>query len=111
LGSRTGNQLFQHALASGRLLASKHVKRRVPGLLRAQAPSAHTTSGVANVVFSFSDLKYFFECRYQFKLRVLYASTRQSMRPLLRQVASRRAGRSDARAIRGDVADAAEVRG
>ncbi len=28
--------------------------------------------GVANVVFSFSDLKYFFECPYQFKLRILY---------------------------------------
>lgn len=28
--------------------------------------------GVSNVVFSFSDLKYFFECPYQFKLRILY---------------------------------------
>ena len=27
---------------------------------------------MANVVFSFSDLKYFFECPYQFKLRILY---------------------------------------
>jgi DNA helicase-2/ATP-dependent DNA helicase PcrA len=28
--------------------------------------------GVENVVFSFSDVKYFFECPYQFKLRILY---------------------------------------
>jgi DNA helicase-2/ATP-dependent DNA helicase PcrA len=27
---------------------------------------------VANVTLSFSDLKYFFECPYQFKLRILY---------------------------------------
>jgi DNA helicase-2/ATP-dependent DNA helicase PcrA len=27
---------------------------------------------VSNVVLSFSDLKYFFECPYQFKLRILY---------------------------------------
>jgi DNA helicase-2/ATP-dependent DNA helicase PcrA len=29
-------------------------------------------AGIANVVLSFSDLKYYFECPYQFKLRVLY---------------------------------------
>lgn len=44
------------------VLASKYVKRRAP----------KPRTGVSNVVFSFSDLKYFFECPYQFKLRVLY---------------------------------------
>jgi len=29
-------------------------------------------ASVANVALSFSDLKYFFECPYQFKLRILY---------------------------------------
>ena len=34
--------------------------------------AAQPKAGVANVTLSFSDLKYFFECPYQFKLRVLY---------------------------------------
>jgi DNA helicase-2/ATP-dependent DNA helicase PcrA len=65
---------------------------------------------VANVVFSFSDLKYFFECPYQFKLRILYGFNApihealgygKSLHDALAEV--------HARAIRGDVADAAEV--
>lgn len=54
------------------VLVSKYVKRRAADYTgRAHLPPQPRT-GVANVVFSFSDLKYFFECPYQFKLRVLY---------------------------------------
>jgi DNA helicase-2/ATP-dependent DNA helicase PcrA len=67
---------------------------------------------VSNVVFSFSDLKYFFECPYQFKLRVLYG-----FNPPIREELG--FGRSlhnalaevHARAIRGDYATDADVPG
>lgn len=51
---------------------SRFVSRRSPDYSgRAHLEPAHRR-GVENVVFSFSDLKYFFECPYQFKLRILY---------------------------------------
>jgi DNA helicase-2/ATP-dependent DNA helicase PcrA len=59
---------------------------------------------------SFSDLKYFFECPYQFKLRILYGFNApihealgygKSLHDALAEV--------HARAIRGDVADVGEV--
>ena len=54
------------------VLASKFVKRRPPDYVaRPHLPPAAKAS-VANVTLSFSDLKYFFECPYQFKLRILY---------------------------------------
>ena len=65
---------------------------------------------IANVVFSFSDLKYFFECPYQFKLRVFYGFNvpihealgyGKSLHDALAEV--------HARAIQGDIADDAEV--
>ena len=92
------------------ILASKYVKRRVPDYSRASACTAEPRAGVANVVFSFSDLKYFFECPYQFKLRILYGFNApihealgygKSLHDALAEV--------HARAIRGDVADACEV--
>lgn len=52
--------------------ASKWVKRRPPDYSQRERRSPEPRAGVSNVVFSFSDLKYFFECPYQFKLRVLY---------------------------------------
>lgn len=54
------------------VLASKWVKRRPPDYSARPRLAPTPRSGVANVVFSFSDLKYYFECPYQFKLRVLY---------------------------------------
>lgn len=54
------------------VLASKHVKRRLPDYAARRRMKPTPRAGVANVVFSFSDLKYFFECPYHFKLRVLY---------------------------------------
>ena len=81
-----------------------------PTTRRAKRLHADAARGVANVVFSFSDLKYFFECPYQFKLRILYGFNApihealgygKSLHDALAEV--------HARAIRGDVADAAEV--
>jgi DNA helicase-2/ATP-dependent DNA helicase PcrA len=67
--------------------------------------------GVSNVVFSFSDLKYFFECPYQFKLRILYGFNApihealgygRSLHNALAEV--------HARAVLGDYASDSEVR-
>ncbi|MEZ5531606.1 MAG: ATP-dependent DNA helicase [Steroidobacteraceae bacterium] len=106
-----GNQLFQRSSQFwDDILVSKYVKRKpVDYTARRRLPSA-PRAGVANVVFSFSDLKYFFECPYQFKLRVLYGFNApihealgygKSLHDALAEV--------HARAIHGDVADAKEV--
>jgi DNA helicase-2/ATP-dependent DNA helicase PcrA len=54
------------------ILASKYVKRRAPDYTSRPRLPPQPRSAVANVTLSFSDLKYFFECPYQFKLRILY---------------------------------------
>jgi DNA helicase-2/ATP-dependent DNA helicase PcrA len=54
------------------VLASKYVKRRSPDYRTRKRLEPRPKSSVANVTLSFSDLKYFFECPYQFKLRILY---------------------------------------
>ncbi|MGC3958060.1 MAG: ATP-dependent DNA helicase [Verrucomicrobiota bacterium] len=54
------------------VLASKYVKRKVQDYATRLHLKATPRQGVSNVVFTFSDLKYLFECPYQFKLRVLY---------------------------------------
>ena len=54
------------------VLASKYVKRRPPDYSARKRLGPRAKSSVANVTLSFSDLKYFFECPYQFKLRILY---------------------------------------
>jgi len=92
------------------ILASKYVKRRRPDYSSRRRLPPQARAGVANVVFSFSDLKYFFECPYQFKLRILYGFNApihealgygKSLHDALAEV--------HARALRGDVADASEV--
>ncbi|HVJ27651.1 MAG TPA: ATP-dependent DNA helicase [Vicinamibacterales bacterium] len=92
------------------VLVSKHVKRRASDYSTRKRLQPSPRAGVANVVFSFSDLKYFFECPYQFKLRVLYGFNApihealgygKSLHDALAEV--------HARAIRGDVADGSEV--
>lgn len=92
------------------VLASKYVKRRPPDYSSRRRLPPSPRAGVANVVFSFSDLKYFFECPYQFKLRVLYGFNApihealgygKSLHDALAEVHTR--------ALRGDVADATEV--
>ena len=110
-GPVPGNQLFQKRSPFwDDILISKYVKRKASDYsTRRHLPPA-PRAGVTNVVFSFSDLKYFFECPYQFKLRVLYGFNApihealgygKSPHDALAEV--------HARAIRGDVADEAEV--
>lgn len=92
------------------ILVSKFVKRRrydYSGRAR-MAPQARAS--IANVTLSFSELKYFFECPYQFKLRILYGFNApihealgygKSLHDALAEV--------HARAMRGDVPDLSEV--
>jgi DNA helicase II / ATP-dependent DNA helicase PcrA len=54
------------------VLASKYVKRRRQDYVGWKRLAPSPPASVANVVLSFSDMKYFFECPYQFKLRILY---------------------------------------
>jgi DNA helicase-2/ATP-dependent DNA helicase PcrA len=54
------------------VLASKYVKRRSQNYSERKRLDPTPRASVANVVLSFSDMKYFFECPYQFKLRILY---------------------------------------
>ena len=92
------------------VLVSKHVKRRKPDYSRRKRLTPTPRKSIANVVFSFSDLKYFFECPYQFKLRILYGFNApihealgygKSLHDALAEV--------HARAIHGDITDDAEV--
>jgi len=54
------------------VLASKFVKRRRQDYAERKRLEPSPKASVANITLSFSDLKYFFECPYQFKLRILY---------------------------------------
>ena len=92
------------------VLVSKHVKRRPPDYSRRKRLPPAPRASITNVVFSFSNLKYFFECPYQFKLRVLYGFNApihealgygKSLHDALAEV--------HARAIHGDIADDTEV--
>lgn len=64
------------------VLASKWVKRRKPSYEKRKRATPEPRAAVANVEFSFSDLKYLFECGYQFKLRVLYGFNSPIARPM-----------------------------
>ncbi len=54
------------------VLSSRYVLRQRQDYTTREKLEPTPRSGVSNVNFSFSDLKYFFECPYMFKLRVLY---------------------------------------
>ncbi len=93
------------------VLVSKFVKRRRPEYSARRRVAPTPRKGVSNVVFSFSDLKYFFECPYQFKLRILYGFNApihealgygRSLHNALAEV--------HARAVRGDYAAETEAR-
>lgn len=58
------------------ILASKFVKRRPTEISGRRHAQPEQRASVSDVVLSFSDLKYFFECPYQFKLRILYGFNR-----------------------------------
>ena len=64
------------------VLVSKWVKRRQPSYAQRDRMKAKPRATVANVEFSFTDLKYLFECGYQFKLRVLYGFNGPIVAPL-----------------------------
>lgn len=68
-----GNKMAQHPSEFfEQVLASKYVKRRRQEYSSREHLDATPRASVANVTLSFSDIKYFFECPYQFKLRILY---------------------------------------
>ncbi len=92
------------------VLVSKYVKRRRQTYDDRDRLEPQAKKSVANVTLSFSDVKYFFECPYQFKLRILYGFNApihealgygKSLHDALAEV--------HARAIRGDLAGEAEV--
>jgi DNA helicase-2/ATP-dependent DNA helicase PcrA len=92
------------------ILVSKWVKRLQPDYSSRTRLEPVPRKGVANVVFSFSDLKYYFECPYEFKLRILYGFNApihealgygKSLHDALAEI--------HARAIRGDIAGLDEV--
>lgn len=106
-----GNRLYQRASEFlTKVRTSTFVKRRPPELAdRARLPPEPKRS-VANVSLTFSDLKYFFMCPYQFKLRMLYGFNApleealgygKSLHDALAEV--------HARALSGDLATAEEA--
>lgn len=112
-GPVNGNQMFQKRSEFwDDILISTYVKRKAQTYAERPRMSPQPKAGVANVVFSFSDLKYFFECPYQFKLRVLYGFNAplhealgygKSLHDALAEVHKR--------AIEGDMATDADVPG
>ena len=69
----SGNNLYQApSIFWEDVLASKYVKRRLPDYSKRKRLAPTPKAGIANVALTFSDMKYFFECPYQFKLRILY---------------------------------------
>jgi DNA helicase II / ATP-dependent DNA helicase PcrA len=93
------------------VLASKFVKRRPQDYADRKRMEPKPRASVANVMLSFSELKYFFECPYQFKLRILYGFNApldealgfgKSLHDALAEV--------HARALRGEKVDAAEAK-
>lgn len=92
------------------VLASKYVKRRPQDYSGRGRLEPAPKASVANVTLSFSDLKYFFECPYQFKLRILYGFNApldealgfgKSLHDALAEV--------HARALNGETIDASEA--
>lgn len=105
-----GNRYTRSSEFWDNILVSKYVKRTKPDYSARPRLEPRPRAGVANVVFSFSDLKYFFECPYQFKLRVLYGFNAplhealgygKSLHDALAEV--------HMRATHGDIADPSEV--
>lgn len=91
------------------VLASKYVKRRAQDYAGRKRLEPTPKASVADVTLSFSDVKYFFECPYQFKLRILYGFNApldealgfgKSLHDALAEV--------HARALRGETVDPSE---
>ncbi len=93
------------------VLVSKYLKRKAADYTKRRRLRPRPRKGVENVVLSFSDIKYFLECPYQFKLRILYGFNApihealgygRSLHNALAEV--------HARALRGDYASEKESR-
>jgi DNA helicase-2/ATP-dependent DNA helicase PcrA len=54
------------------VLESKFVKRKAPDLSGRARGEPRSRPSISNVNLSFSDIRYYFECPYQFKMRTLY---------------------------------------
>lgn len=67
-----GNRYRRKSMFWDDVLGSRMVSRRKPDYTARRREPAKPRPTVSNVEFSFSDLKYLFECGYQFKLRILY---------------------------------------
>ena len=77
------NQLYRRkSIFWDEIIESKYVKRRKQDYSKRSRTSPSPRASVADVEFSFSDLKYMFECPYQFKLRVLYGFNAPIQRPI-----------------------------
>lgn len=71
-GPKLENQLYKKPSEFWNfVLRSKYVSRRKPDYSKRNRLKAQPRIGIANVTFSFSDIKYFFECPYRFKLQIL----------------------------------------
>ena len=64
------------------VLPSKFVGRRRPDYSNRKRMTVKPRTAISNVEFSFTDLKYWYECGYQFKLRVLYGFNNPIARPM-----------------------------
>lgn len=68
-----GNRLFgRSSVFYENILASPRVRRFRPDFSARPRLTSQPKANVADVALTFSELKYFFECPYQFKLRILY---------------------------------------
>jgi DNA helicase-2/ATP-dependent DNA helicase PcrA len=54
------------------VLESKFVRRKAPDLAARKRGDPRSRPSISNVNLSFSDIRYYFECPYQFKMRTLY---------------------------------------
>lgn len=107
----SGNNMFSRpSQFFDDVLASKHVKRTAQSYAGRRRATPVQKAAVSNVVLSFSELKYFYECAYQFKLRILYGFNAplhealgygKTLHDALAEV--------HARATRGDIADPSEA--
>ena len=106
-----GNRLFQAKSEFWEnILVSKSVKRLKQDYSTRASLTPKPRVSVANIIFSFSNLKYYFECPYQFKLGVL-CGFNAPIAPALGYGKSLHDALAEVhtRAIEGDFVDVSEV--
>lgn len=69
-----GNRYARKSEFWNDISTSPWVERHQPGYRKRKRTRPKPRTTIANVEFSFSEVRYLFECGYQFKLRVLYGS-------------------------------------